>query len=421
MRKALTVMVLLSAMILFSCGTTGPRSTGYITPQKPVVTLGCERLLTEHFDLVKGMRVGLITNATGVDSSLRSTIDLIHECRDVEITALFGPEHGIRGSETGAVENSMDKKTGVPVYSLHGKHHRPTKEMLENVDVLVFDIQDNGSRSYTFITTMARCMQSAAEFNKPFIVLDRPNPINGLVVDGPILEKGFESGIGIGPIAYVHGMTVGELAGYFNNEEDFNYGCDLEVVKMKGWKREMSWPDTGLIWVQTSPHIPEPDSSLYYPITGIYGETPLVNIGVGYTLPFKMTGAPWINGVDFCDALNAKKIPGVYFRSQYYRPYYYHFEKEMCEGCQIYVTDHRIFRPVETSYHIMAVLRKLYPDEFNFELEKTKHRLRMFDLANGTDKVRKWLMQGKSAEEIIKWYQPGLDDFRKKREKYLLY
>jgi uncharacterized protein YbbC (DUF1343 family) len=423
MKKTFSILLILSMGMLGSAAFAGKLPSGYCPEEKPAVTLGCDRLLTEYLDLVKGKKVGLITNPTGVDSKLRSTIDLLYNHKDVKLVALYGPEHGIRGNEyAGAhVKSAVDTVTGVPIFSLYGKSKIPKEKMYKDVEVLIFDIQDIGTRSYTYINTMARCMQTAKELKIKIIVLDRPNPINGLVAGGPVLQPGFKSGIGIGPIAYVHGMTVGELAEYFNNEKDFNYQCDLTVIKMKGWKRDMTWSDTGLIWTITSPHIPEGDSSLYYPITGIYGETPLVNIGVGYTLPFKMTAAPWMDGTKVADALNAKKLPGVYFRPQTYKPYYSRYKGEMCQGFQIYVTDHKTFKPVETAYHIMAVLRKMYPEDFNFDREDCKKRHRMFDLANGTDTIRKDLMNGISAEKIIDEYQEELIEFMKKRAKYLIY
>jgi uncharacterized protein YbbC (DUF1343 family) len=385
----------------------------------PVVQLGVETLLKEQIDLVKGKRVGLITNLTGVDGHLRATVDLLHENPDVQLTALFGPEHGIRGGVQGAVDNSTDTKTMVPVFSLYGKTREPSEEMLKNVDVLVFDIQDIGSRSYTFISTMYVCMEAAAKFDKKFIVLDRPNPINGLVVDGNVLDMKFKSFIGIGPIAYVHGMTVGELALFFNTEMNIN--CDLTVVQMKGWTRDMTWADTGLLWVPTSPHIPEPDSALYYPVTGIVGELPLINIGVGYTLPFKLIGAPWMDGQKVAAYLNAQELPGVYFRPFYYRPYYFYFAKEDLSGVRIIITDHKTFQPAAIDYHIMAALVKFYPAEFDLNGEQAKPRHGMFDKANGTDKMRNELANGVSGKEIVNGYQKELSEFKKVRAKYLIY
>lgn len=387
--------------------------------RKPLVKLGIDVLLEKRIDLIKGKKVALITNHTGVDSRLRPTADLLYAHPDVKLIALFGPEHGIRGSEKAFVEHTTDTKTGIPIYSLYGKVNKPTAEMLKNVDVLLFDIQDIGSRSYTYISTMYRCMEAASEHKVKFIVLDRPNPVNGLIVSGNVLDPEFKSGIGIAPIAYMHGMTIGELALFFNKE--FSINCDLEVVKMEGWKREMSWRDTGLVWVPTSPQIPEADSPWFYPITGIIGETPLVSIGVGYPLPFKLIGAPWMDAEAVAKALNDKNLPGVYFQPFYFKPYYFHYKDELCKGFKIIITDEKTIQPVEVGYHITETLLKMYPDEFNFKLEKTKHRLRMVDLANGTDKIRLMFEQGTPAEKIIASYQTDVAEFKQKRIKYLLY
>ena len=389
--------------------------------EKPKVILGNEILVKKRLDLIKGKRVGLVTNPTGVNSQLRHTADVLASLPDVKLVALFGPEHGIRGGEYAGdkIVDNIDSKTGVPIYSLYGKTNRPTKEMLKDIDILLFDIQDIGSRSYTYISTMEYCMESAKENNVKFVVLDRPNPCTGLIVDGPVLDPAFKSGIGIGPIAYMHGMTVGELAMFFNKEFDIN--CDLEVVKMKGWKRDMTWKDTGLFWIPTSPHIPEPDTPFFYPITGIFGETPLVNIGVGYTLPFKLVGAPWMDGEKVAKALNEKKIPGVAFYPFNFKPFYLHYKDEMCGGFQIIITDVKVIKPVVVGYYIMEVLMKMYPENFNFKLENAKPRISMFDKANGTDKIRLMLEEGKSVEEIVKSYQDDLNKFIEKRKKYLLY
>jgi len=416
-----TVLTILIVVFCFGyfCPQTVEGAKEACLPGKPRIKLGVDVLMEGQTHLIRGKRVGLVTNPTGVDGHMRATADLLAEHPDVRLVALFGPEHGIRGGVLGRIEDSTDAKTGVPVYSLHGKIHKPTPEMLKDVDVLLFDVQDIGCRSYTYISTMYRCMEAAAENQVPFIVLDRPNPLNGLIVDGNVLDPKFKSGIGIAPIAYLHGMTVGELAGFFN--EECGIGCELTVVKMKRWKRKMTWRDTRLTWVPTSPHIPEVDSAWFYPITGIFGEMPLVNIGVGYTLPFKLVGAPWIDAEAFAAALNGKDLPGVFFKPFYYKPYYMHYKDEMCQGVRILITNERKIRPVEVDYHIIATLMKMYPEQFNFELEGAKRRTRMFDLANGTDRVRKMFEQGRSAETIIADYQADLKTFKRKRAKYLLY
>ncbi len=386
---------------------------------RPAVKLGIEVLVEEKRDLIWGKRVGLVTNPTGVDSNLCPSADRIALLPGVELKALFGPEHGIRGGVHGTVEGSKDPKTGIIVYSLYGKTRKPTPEMLKNIDVLIFDIQDIGTRSYTYISTMYYCMEAAAEHKIKFIVLDRPNPIGGWVVGGPVLDPEFKSFIGIAPIAYVHGMTIGELATYFNKECEIN--CDLKVVKMQGWKRDMAWRNTGLVWTPTSPHVPEMDTALFLPITGIMGELPIVNIGVGYTLPFKLVGAPWINAEEFSKTLNALKLSGVYFQPMYFKPYYLHHKGELCQGVRVIITDERTIKPVAVGYYIMGTLMKMYPDKFNFKLESVQKRKRMFDLANGTNKIRFMLEKGVPAEKIVQSYQRDLEQFKKKRKKYLFY
>ncbi|MFH0792635.1 MAG: exo-beta-N-acetylmuramidase NamZ domain-containing protein, partial [bacterium] len=388
---------------------------GAVLSSKSAVKLGVDVLFEKRMDLIKGKRVGLITNPTGVDGRLRSTADLLASSPDVNLVALFGPEHGIRGGASGAQGDSIDANTNVPAYSLYGSTRQPTKEMLKDVEVLLFDIQDIGSRSYTFISTMKHSMDSAAENKVKFVVLDRPNPVNGMTVEGPMIEPEFYSFIGVGPIAYLHGMTVGELAQFFDTE--MNIHCDLEVVKMEGWKRDMTWRDTGLVWIPTSPHIPEWDSSWFYPITGIFGETPLVSIGVGYTLPFKLVGAPWMNAIESSKAMNDRHLPGVYFEPFYFTPLYRHFQGEPCEGFRIVITDEKKIRPVEVGYHITEVLMKMYPEQFDFK----KSRNRGLDLSNGSDKIRLMFQDGVPVKKIIESYQPGVNEFVKKREKYLLY
>ncbi len=388
---------------------------GALMAKKPAVKLGVDMLFEKHLDVIKGKKVGLITNPTGVDSRLRSTADLLASHPDVDLVALFGPEHGIRGGVSGSLGDSVDANTNVTVYSLYGRTRKPTEEMLKDIDVLLFDIQDIGSRSYTYISTMKHSMDAAAEHKVKFVVLDRPNPVNGVIVEGPMIEEEFYSFIGVGPVAYMHGMTVGELAQFFNKE--MNVNCDLEVVKMEGWKREMTWRDTGLVWVPTSPHIPEGDSSWFYPITGIFGETPLVSIGVGYTLPFKLVGAPWMNAGQASKAMNDKNIPGVYFEAFFFRPYYRHYQGEICEGFRIIITDEKKIKPVVVGYHITEMLIKMYPEKF--DLSKT--RVRGLDLANGSDKIRLMFQDGVPVEKIIESYQPGVKEFLKIRQKYLLY
>jgi uncharacterized protein YbbC (DUF1343 family) len=287
--------------------------------KKDSFEVGEEVLLNDRMDLLKGKRVGLITNPTGVDRSLKSIVDTFYHNKNIHLTALFGPEHGVRGSEdAGAyVPFYIDKKTHIPVYSLYGETKKPTPEMLKNVDVLVFDIQDVGTRFYTYIYTMAYAMQAAKENHIPFIVLDRPNPLGGTKVEGPVLDPKYSSFVGMYPIALRHGMTVGELAKYFNNE--FNIGADLTVVKMKGWKRNEYYDETPLQWVMPSPNMPTLDTALVYPGAALFEGTN-VSEGRGTTRPFELIGAPYIDGDVLAQKLNELKLPGVVFRSANFTP-----------------------------------------------------------------------------------------------------
>ncbi len=383
-----------------------------------IVKTGLDVIKENPPDIIKGKNIGLITNYTAVDNEMRSALDVISSLKNVNIVAAYSPEHGFTGGKMGHIDNSEDKKRGIRIFSLHGNTKIPTKEMLKGVDLLIFDIQDIGVRSYTYISTMKNCMVVAAKNRIPFVVLDRPNPLGGIVVDGPVLDMSFASFIGAGPIAYVHGMTIGEIALFLNTE--LKIKCNLTVVPMVGWERRMDWQDTKLNWIPTSPHIPESDTPLFYATTGILGETPLVNIGVGYTLPFKIVGAPWIDAELITQKLNEKNLPGVSFHPFYFTPFYHHYNKDFCQGFKIIVTNKDVFMPVSTGYHIIETLIKLYPEDFKIG-QLSNNIVKMFNQANGTDRVLKMLLNKDSAEMIIKSYEPKLTSFKEKRKKYLLY
>jgi len=390
---------------------------GWACSQTTPVMLGNEVLLQDYLHLVQGKRVGLITNPTGVNSRLEPTIDVLAAHPQIQLTALFGPEHGVRGDITAGatVETFNDPRTGIPIYSLYGRTRRPTDDMLRNVDVLMYDIQDIGSRAYTYIYTMALAMEAARDKQIPFIVLDRPNPLGGLLVEGPVLDTVFSSFIGLYPIPFVYGMTVGELAQLFNRE--FGINCDLKVVPMKGWKRKMLYEDTGLEWVITSPHVPHARSARFAAATGIIGELQTIDIGIGYTLPFELTGEAWIDGERLARELNARQLPGIIFRPVHYRPYYFTRRDSDLQGIQLHITDLRRFKPQRTQIHILTAICKLFPDQPFFQTERT----RSFDRAMGTDQVRLAAARGKSAEEIIAGWQKELDQFKQTRAKYLIY
>lgn len=389
------------------------------------VKVGLENLFTKaHINQIKGKNLGLITNQTAITSQLTHAIPLFKENASEHhftLKALFSPEHGIDGSIWGwaTIENSVDPD-GIPIYSLWGKNWRPTEEMLEGLDLLIFDIQDIGSRSYTYITTLFFAMEEAAKHHLPILVCDRPNPINGLVVDGPMVdEKHFRSRVGYINIPYCHGMTIGELAHYFN--EEYHVGCELYVVPMTGWKRDMTFSDTGLFWVPTSQYIPHPHTPLFYPITGIIGELRFVNTGVGYTLPFQLIGAPFVDGVKLANHLNAQKLPGVHFTPHHWKPMLGRFKDKPCQGVLIHITDHTIFAPVTTAYTLLGLLKSLYPKEFTESLLDSLDREEMFCKVNGTASVLELLKN----EKYVTWKLRGLhqkqrEAFANKREKYLL-
>ena len=385
---------------------------------------GIEVLAENHFAILKGKRVGLVTNPTGITSNFTSTVDVLASANDVHLAALYGPEHGVRGDVTagGKIDTYTDPLTGLPVYSLYGKTRKPTPEMLKGIDVLVYDIQDVGSRSYTFINTLAYVMEAAAENNIEVVVLDRPDPLNGNRIEGNILDLKFRSFVGQYPIPYVYGMTCGEFAQMLNNEGWLDKGvkCKLTVVKMEGWKRWMHWENTKLPWIQTSPHIPNPETALYYSAIGMLGELETVNIGVGYTMPFQLVGQEWINGAQLALALNAKKLPGVFFRPISYVPYYGKQTGKQLSGVQIHILDRSAVNLTNIQFHVIETLMMLYPEKSPFGLADSG-RLAMFDKVAGTDDVRKQLMKGVSAGSIISSWQAGIEEFRTIRKKYLLY
>ncbi len=389
-----------------------------------LVQVGIEQLFEDpYFSIVQGKNIGLITNHTAISSKNQTTISLIKQKvkkRDLALVALFGPEHGIKGAFQSEIQvlDSTDED-GVPIYSLFGKTRRITPEMLKGIDILIFDIQDIGSRSYTYISTLFYAMEEAAKFNIPLVVLDRPNPINGIIIDGPLLDDEFRSFVGYINVPYCHGMTVGELSRFFNDEYQVN--CQLTVVPMKGWERAMSFSDTGLTWVPTSPFIPEAQTPLLYPATGILGELQIVNIGIGYTLPFKVIGAPWIDAFHFASSLNQQGLPGVYFHPFSYCPFFGRFGKNECNGVLIIVTNPLEFKPVTTQFLIMGILKSLYPTQFLEGLVLSKEREEMFNKVNGTKEVLRILKE----EKYPFWKLKGLHDERKKaflqkRKKYLI-
>ncbi|HQO47647.1 MAG TPA: DUF1343 domain-containing protein [Paludibacteraceae bacterium] len=392
------------------------------TTDAATVKTGIEVLRDNNFDILAGKRVGLITNPTGVDSHLKSTIDILYDAKNVQLVALFGPEHGVRGDVHAGdkVDNTTDSKTGVPVFSIFGKTRKPTPEMLKGIDVLVYDIQDIGCRSYTFISTMGLAMEAAAENNIDFVVLDRPNPLGGIKIEGNYAEDGFISFVSQFKIPYLYAQTCGELAIMLNEEKMLSKKCRLHVVKMEGWTREMTWEETGLEWVLASPHIPHKHSALFYPITGILGELYYVSIGVGYTLPFQIVGAPWMEADKLANAMNALNLKGLHFRPIHFKPFYSTFKGENCQGVEIHITDYSQAKLSEVQFYIMQVLNDLYPDKTVFNNADTA-RYSMFDKVSGSDYIRTTFTKRYRFEDIADYWYKDVDAYRALSSKYYLY
>ena len=411
-------VLFLSILFFFACQPVATNKTEVDVSTDNSVILGIDNFLLNYLHMVAGKKVGLLTNPSGVNGDLQATSDLLYQHELVDLIALFGPEHGIRGAVYAGekISTSEDAKTGLPVYSLYGKNRKPSEDMFKKINIIVIDIQDIGLRAYTYIYTMAKVMQAAAEQNKQVIVLDRPNPLGGTHVEGNLVEKKYLSFVGLYPIPYQHGMTIGELALLFNTE--FNINCNLDVIPMIGWKREMLWDNTGFRWIPTSPHVPHWQSILYMGATGTFGELGILSEGVGYTSPFEIVGAPWIDSEDFSIQLNRLNIPGVHFRPLYFKPYYAHYAGQICQGVQLHITDPLVFRPYSTGLHIMRVHMKLYPEK---NLFSKKNRVKMFDKVVGTDQIRKSLEAGARIQEIENSWLPELEKFKTKRKKYLLY
>lgn len=388
----------------------------FITHAFSSIELGVDLFFKDgHFKKIKGKRIGIITNHTGVDSNLRLTLHRFLECKDFSIKAVFSPEHGLFGSfyANQKIKNNFYKK--IPIYSLYGKTKRPTESMLKDIDVLVYDIQDLGSRSYTYITTLFYAMEEAAKQKIEFIVLDRPNPL-GNIVDGPMLEKEYRSFTGYINVPYCHGMSVGELSIFFNKEYKIN--CNLKVVKMKNWNRKIPFLKTKLHWIPTSPYIPEKDTAFFYPSTGILGELNIVNIGIGYTLPFKIVGAPWINAKIFAKKLNQQNLKGVFFLPFHFKPFYGIYKNENCHGIKIIITDYEKYKPVSVQYLILGVIKSLYKKEFLERLKKSK--IDFFCKINGTRKIYDILIKEPfPAWKLIEFQTKQNKNFLKIRKKYL--
>lgn len=387
------------------------------------IALGLEVLLSERAELLRGARVGLICHPASVDHDFRHAADLFSKHPDINLTALFGPQHGIRGETQDNMiewEGFHDARTGVMAYSLYGEVRQPTPEMLKSVDVLVVDLQDVGTRVYTFIYTMALAMQAARGAGKRVVVLDRPNPIGGVGVEGNLLEPGHESFVGMYPIPMRHGLTIAELARLFN--EEFGIGCELEVVPMQGYKREFWFDDTDARWVIPSPNMPTVEAATVYPGM-VMVEGTKFSEGRGTTRPFEISGAPYADAYQLAQHLNNLQLPGIHFRPHSFKPTFQKHVTELCHGVQLHVTDRETFKPVITGVALIKAMRDLYPNGFKWQqppYEYIYDRL-PFDVITGTAKLRQQIEGGESVEEIAASWQVGEKEFTERRQRYLLY
>lgn len=387
------------------------------------VQLGLERLLKEIPPAIKGARVGLISNQASVDHGYRHAADLLHQHPEIELRALFGPQHGIRGDvqdnmiETG---HSVDRKTGLPVRSLYSETREPTDAMLQDIDALIFDMQDVGCRIYTFVYTLANCMRAARRLGKRVVVCDRPNPINGVSVAGNILEPEYASFVGQFPLPTRHGMTVGELARMFN--EHFNIGCNLEVIPMAGWKREFWHDETDAPWVLPSPNMPTLDAATVFPGT-VHFEGTQVSEGRGTTRPFELIGAPYIDPDDYAEQLNGLGLAGVFFRSCVFQPTFQKYAGVSCGGVQIHVTDRDSFEPWIAGIAMVKLAYDMYEDDFRWKEPPYEYVYdkNPFDVICGTAKIREAFEKGIELNAIANETKAPLVEFKKSREAYLMY
>ena len=387
------------------------------------VQVGLEVLLQDVPQVMRGKRVGLICNQSSVNHVFEHAADLLHGHSAFKLTALFGPQHGIRGDVQDNMietEHGIDRKTGLPVHSLYSETREPTEKMLENVDVLVFDMQDVGCRIYTFVYTLANCMRIAGQLGKTVVVCDRPNPINGVDTSGNILEPEFASFVGLFPLPTRHGMTVGELAQMFRDR--FDVQCDLQIVPMAGWKRSFWLDETDAPWVMPSPNMPTLDSATVFP-GAVHFEGTQVSEGRGTTKPFELIGAPYIDPDAYADALTALALPGVIFRSCAFQPTFQKHAKVTCGGVQIHVVDRGKFDSVFTGIAMVKVAHDMYPNEFRWKEDPYEYVFdkNPFDVISGTDKIRKAIEEGVALETIRQGWQAPLAEFEKFRAPHLIY
>jgi uncharacterized protein YbbC (DUF1343 family) len=374
------------------------------------VLCGIDVLERDGFDKLRGGRVGLITNHTGISRDGRSTASLLHAAAGVELVALFSPEHGLKGQlDQARIDDTREQATGLPVFSLYGETRRPTAESLHGLDTLVFDIQDIGTRFYTYISTMGYAMEAAAEHGLQFVVLDRPNPINGVDVAGPVLDDGRQSFVGYHRIPVRHGMTVGELARMFQDELQLD--LDLEVIAVEGWRRADYFDGTGLLWVNPSPNMRSLTEAVLYPGIGLL-ETTNLSVGRGTDTPFEVIGAPWLDGRKLAARLNQCGLSGVRFVPLRFTPESSKYAGEMCGGVNIIITQRDRFRPLTTGFEIARQLRLLYPEGWN---------VKAYGRLLSSAKALQAVTDGKTVTEIEAGYKDDLREYAQRRARYLLY
>lgn len=382
-----------------------------------MVKLGLDVFLEQTYKDFIDQRIGLITNMTGVNQRLIPTIDLFHQHPKIQLTALYSPEHGIRGDlkEGQKVQSSIDPHTRLPVYSLYGESRKPTEKMLKDVDVLVFDLQDIGARYFTYIYTMAKVMEAAREHKKEVVILDRPNPISGISVEGNLVEADYRSFVGMFPLPNRHGMTVGELALLFNDRSKYN--CSLTVVQMEGWKRNNYFDETNLQWISPSPNTTNLNMMILYPGTCLFEGTN-ISEGRGTTRPFEYIGAPFINGYELAKEFNQLNVPGVIARPTSFIPTYQKYNEEICSGIQLHVIDRYLLNSFQTGVYLLQLIVKMYPEKFEFI--KPKEGRYFFDLLAGTNRLRKALVR-EEAEDFLNECKRDVQKFLSERKRYLLY
>lgn len=384
---------------------------------------GIEVLLDRKSSLLSGANVGAVVHPASVLPDLRHTADALRNSRGFRLVSLLGPQHGARGEkQDNMIESDFyrDPDLGLPVHSLYGDTRIPTEEMLRDMDVLLFDLQDVGTRVYTFIHTMAYCMEACARFGKKMIVLDRPNPITGLHIEGNLLQPSFRSFVGLYPVPMRHGLTAGEMALFLNSEFDLH--CDLTVVDMEGWSRDTWFDQTGLPWVQPSPNLPTLDSATVYPGTVLFEGTQ-VSEGRGTTRPFELIGAPYIDGREYAGALNDLRLPGVYFRPAYFQPVFHKWEHQVCGGVQIHVQERDVYEPYLTGIAALRAAFSLYPGFFKWRDPPYEYEFEKLpvEILCGCGEIPGMIEQGVSPADIRQSWQGELEDFSRKRDAYLLY